>query len=177
MEPSQEMGKEIVALLGVPAERVPIKVPELTEAMRQCNPRQRIVLRALAESDFVVKRAVERLELLYEWATSNYVRSALKRPNVAAARKRLESTAAEMLGITAASTLARIHGVVEDAIGNSDRQNALRGLGLLAQATQAIPTGGGTNVNVGVKVMVPVETRYSDLKEANVRVIDAEVVG
>jgi len=171
------MGKEMMDLLGLPPERAPIKVPELTEAMRQCTARQRIVLRALAECDFVVKRAAERLELLYEWATPTYVRNALRRPNVAAARKRLEATAAEALGITAASTLARINGVVEDAIVFRDRQNALRGLGLLAQATNAVPTGGGTNVNVGVKVMVPVETRYSDLKEANVRVLDAEIVG
>lgn len=172
------MGKEIVDLLGLPPERSPIRVPELTEALRQCNPRQRIVLRALAECDFVVKRAADQLVLLYTWATPSYVRSSLRRPVVAAARKRLEATAAEALGITAASTLARIHGVVENAIENSDRQNALRGLGLLAQATNAVPTGGGgTNVNVGVKVMVPVETRYADLKEANVRVIDAEIVG
>jgi hypothetical protein len=157
---------EIQALLGTES------LPELTQALRDCDARQRIVLKALAEGDFVVKRAVETLGLLYDWAKPAYVRSVLRRETTQRVRSLLETAVAESVGITAASTLARINAVVESAIGTNDHQNALRGLGLLAEATQAIKRGNQSNVNVGVQVMVPVEQRY-DTVPANIRVIDA----
>jgi len=165
---------ELAKLIGIPYEapQLPARLPELTEALRKCTPRQRIALRALAENDFIVKRTQLALkEAGYDWAKPSYVAAQLREPKVRAARETLESMAAESLGITAASTLARIHKVVETALQDNDRQHALKGLGMLAAATGATPSG-KANVNVGVQVLVPVEQRYDRLEDAGIRVIE-----
>lgn len=161
------VGPEIAALLCLPAPEPAKQLPELTEALRGCTPRQRIVLRALADNAFVVSRTAAALGI-----SRDSVSRTLSRPNVAAARKVMESMAADTLGITAASTIARINEIVE---GNSvlEPAVALRGLETLAKVTGAVKSGAG--VNVGVQVMVPVEERYARVADVpGIRVIDAE---
>lgn len=168
------MSAELQALIGAPASPpAPIEqgLPELTKALQRCTPRHRQVLRSLAINDFVPRRVAEALSVSVQ-----FVNSTLRRPEVRAARELLESMAAETVGVTAASVLARLNSVVEEAVDFGDRTNALRGLSMLAQATGATPgrSGGGADVKVGVQVLVPVEERYSSLADAGVKVIDAE---
>lgn len=178
---AQAVSEEIAALIGVPAQ-VPAladagdELPELTAALRECTPRQRKVLKALAENDFVVKRSAAM-----SGETTHFVQAQLRKPAVAKAREILERMAAESLGITAASTLARINTIIELAMwgGEKSQAVALRGLETLAKATGAVPTGiGGGNVNVGVQVMVPVEKRHEKLADVpGIKILDAEIVG
>lgn len=174
---SQALSAELNALIGVPVQPpAPIErneLPELTALLRQCSPRHRQVLKALAENDFVPKRAAIALSV-----SPQFVSSALRKPEVRAAREALEAMAAEAVGVTAASVLARANSLVEEAILAGDRTNALRGLDMLAKATQAVPTAQGSRVNVGVQVMVPVEERYARITDAvDVKVIDVDSEG
>lgn len=171
---SQALSKEILELVGLPAKQRG-KLPELTEAFRKCSARQRIVLRAFADNEFVTKRTIEMMGLLYDWATPKFVRAALSQPPVKEARKLLEQVAAESIGISAASIVSRTNSIVEDAIVNGDRQNALRGLNMLAEVTGVKPQG-GASVNVGVQVMVPVEQRYDALdKVPGIKILEGEL--
>jgi hypothetical protein len=128
---------------------------ELIEALTGCTERQRRFLTEFPKHDYIVARTTRAIEQADGRSfSSQSVYGWMRDEAFSKARALLEQLAAEVVGVSQASTLARINSLVEDAIANGDpvyhdgarvgskpaRGDALRGLETLAKATRLVTT-------------------------------------